>query len=90
MYNISWFPFFSKISYVDSYITGQDGHGYTIVNDPTTPILKNILKMSINYVYYLFKYMTGHIRAYLPSHYITATQFQYILTISIAWEFATN
>ncbi len=27
---------------------------------------------------------------YLPSHYITVTQFQYILTISIAWEFATN
>ncbi len=28
--------------------------------------------------------------AYLLSHYITVTQFQYILTISIAWEFATN
>ncbi len=28
--------------------------------------------------------------SYLPSHYITVTQFQYILTISIAWEFATN
>ncbi len=26
----------------------------------------------------------------LQSHYITVTQFQYILTISIAWEFATN
>ncbi len=25
---------------------------------------------------------------YMPSHYITVTQFQYILTISIAWEFA--
>ncbi len=28
--------------------------------------------------------------SYLPSHYITVTQFQYIWTISIAWEFATN
>ncbi len=27
---------------------------------------------------------------YLPNHYITVTQFQYILTIYIAWEFATN
>ncbi len=27
---------------------------------------------------------------YLPSHYITVTQFQHILTISIAWEFVTN
>ncbi len=27
---------------------------------------------------------------YLPMHYITVTQFQYILTISIAWKFATN
>ncbi len=26
----------------------------------------------------------------LPSHYITVTQIQYILIISIAWEFATN
>ncbi len=25
-----------------------------------------------------------------PSHYITVTQFQYILTISITWEFAKN
>ncbi len=32
----------------------------------------------------------GHTYSYLPSHYITVTQFQYILTISIAWEFATN
>ncbi len=29
-------------------------------------------------------------RPYLPSHYMTVTQFQYILIISIAWEFATN
>ncbi len=28
--------------------------------------------------------------SYLPSHYITVTQFKYILIISIAWEFATN
>ncbi len=28
--------------------------------------------------------------SYLPSHYITVTQFQLILTISIAREFATN
>ncbi len=28
--------------------------------------------------------------AYLPSHYTTVTQFQYILIIFIAWEFATN
>ncbi len=27
---------------------------------------------------------------YLPSHYITVAQIQYILIISIAWEFATN
>ncbi len=28
--------------------------------------------------------------AYMPNHYIAVIQFQYILTISIAWEFATN
>ncbi len=28
--------------------------------------------------------------SYLPSNYITVTQIQYILIISIAWEFATN
>ncbi len=32
----------------------------------------------------------GMLITYLPSHYITVTQFQYILTMSIAWEFATN
>ncbi len=34
--------------------------------------------------------MTSTALAYLPSHYITVTQIQYILIISIAWEFATN
>ncbi len=32
----------------------------------------------------------AYLYSYLPSHYITVTQFQYILTISIVWEFATN
>ncbi len=32
-----------------------------------------------------------HLFSYLPSHYITMTQFQYILMIFfIAWRFATN
>ncbi len=39
----------------------------------------------------LWKHRTLYI-AYtsLPSHYIILTQIQYILIISIAWEFATN
>ncbi len=61
-----------------------------------------LLPIIATYIYHLSRclvhvYVTNKVDyynyvlyAYLPSHYITVTQIQYILIISIAWEFATN
>ncbi len=54
------------------------------INEEKKYFTKRLISGKVGMAAYLFP------KIILANHYITVTQFQYILTISIAWEFATN